>query len=120
MIAIPLLLQVNEHATPKGIKLSCNVDAEAECGEEPTGLADPTPDSTEASPTPLSGWEDENCPVPVSPASSMDCKCHARTSGALHIMYVLFSTLSSAGCHICIHLPCVRLMKTTLVQHTTC
>ena len=73
MIAIPLLLQVNEHATPKGNKLSCNVDAEAECGEEPTGLADPTPDSTEASPTPLSGWEDENCPVPVSPASSMDC-----------------------------------------------
>ena len=87
MITIPLLLQgmVSEHATTKGIKLSCNVDA-ADHGEEPTGVADPSPDSTEASSTPLSGWEDDNSPDPVSPASSADCmSCSHMWCFAYHV-----------------------------------
>ncbi len=94
---------VNEHATPTGIKLSCNVDAEADHGEERTGLAVISPDSTEVPSAPLSGWDDDTSPDPVSPAFSVDCMscshiwCFAnRACPFQHSMLWL---------RICIHLP---------------
>jgi len=116
-----LLLQVmvNENATPMGIKLSCNVDAEAH-GEERTGLAVTSPDSTEASSAPLSGWDNDTSPVPVSPAFSVDCMscshiwCFANyVCPFQHSMLWLLSHLHPLAMF------CYRLVKTTLVQHTT-
>ncbi len=103
---------VNEHATPMGIKLSCNVDAESDQalhhdhdhGEEPTGLAVTSPDSTEASLAPLSGWKDGASPVPVSPAVSVDCmSCSHIWRFANHVCPFQHSTLWLG---IFIFLPC--------------
>ena len=79
---------VNEHATSKDIKQRGIADAEADHGEEPTGLADPSPDSTEASPTPLSGWDD-TAPDPVSPASSKDCMLCSHSWCSANYVFIL-------------------------------
>ena len=100
-----LLLQgmVNEHANPKAIKLSCNIDVDADHGEERTGLAVTSPDSTEVPSAPLSGWEDDTSPVPVSPAFSIDCmSCSHIWCFADHVCPLQHPMLRL---RICFHLP---------------
>lgn len=107
----------NEDASPKGIKLSCDVHADADCGDEPTGLAFTTPDNAESSLAPLSGWEDDNSPVPVSPAISVHCIACSYIWRFAH--YVCpFAPLYAAKLYLLAML-CVELVKTDLVQHTS-
>ncbi len=118
LIVFPLLLQVmmNENATLTGVKPSCDVDAEADDVEECTGLAVPSPDSTEVPSVPLSGWDDDTSPDPVSPASSMDCiSCSHVWCFANRVCTFQQSRLWLLSHLHPLAVICVRLVKTTLL-----